>query len=63
MFALRYSGVWNSCSTHSCKNICMIVMENVAEFIMRPKSDKPSIIISSTIIMGIPVVRYVSYGS
>ena len=30
-------------------NLCMIVMEHVAEFIMRP--------------MGIPVVRYVSYGS
>ena len=29
-------------------NICMIVMENVAGFIMCP--------------MGIPVVRYVSYG-
>ena len=30
-------------------NLCMIVMANVAEFIMRP--------------MGIPVVRYVSFGS
>ena len=30
-------------------NVCMIVMANVAEFIMRP--------------MGIPVVRYVSFGS
>ena len=30
-------------------NLCMILMANVAEFIMRP--------------MGIPIVRYVSFGS